>query len=176
MVAKENTPETSTELTRPELVPLDIARDLKSIADVELYFRSEGIDASDGSEITDGFAKLDNKERLVSVPLLVVDWAYFNSNEYAGAEVATIRLMTQPGEKFRISDGSTGLYRQLKDIEARRIEVGHQHPTQDLYVRQGLRVSRYWISTATGMTMTQQQADETPTGEKKAAATYYFDL
>lgn len=175
MVSKAPAETKETALATLDQIPLDVVKSFNSPADVEAYFQSLGIELSSGEEITDGYEKLENKDRLLDTPIVLIDWTDFQSKEY-GATAKSVRLMTFAGEKFRIADGSTGLFKQLDEITNVRLKQGHKTPTQGLIVRGGLRKSEYWVSTADGRAMTEEEAEQTPKELKKKATTYYLNL
>lgn len=162
--------------TRSDLVPLDVLREIKTPADLEAYLvAASGVELSYGEEISDGFDVLENKDRLIDVPLILVDWNMFESKDFGG-KVLTIRLMTLTGERYRISDGSTGIMAQLLEVSNIRVKEGHKTPMQGLGVRNGLRKSSYWVSVADGKAMSEAEAEKTPKELKKKAETFYLNF
>lgn len=91
------------------------------------------VDAS--NEIGDGFPILDNKNRLIDVPFLIMDWDYFDGS--FGNTVLTMRVVTDTGQKWRVNDGSTGIQQQLARYETRT------HRKGGMLVKGGLRSSTY---------------------------------
>lgn len=85
--------------------------------------------------IGDGFSKLDNKDRLLGVPFILVNWGFNEEGEFG--EFMYARLVTKDGQKYRISDGSTGLATELKTLTERTGLTG------GLQVKNGLRKSEY---------------------------------
>jgi hypothetical protein len=172
--ASAETKENATVATLDQ-IPLEVVKSFENIADVQEYFASLGVEISSGEEITDGYEKLENKDRLLDTPIVLIDWSEFQSKEY-GATATSVRIMTFAGEKFRIADGSTGIFRQLEEISNVRVKAGHKTPTQGLIVRGGLRKSEYWVSTVDGRALTEEEAEQTPKELKKKATTYYLNL
>lgn len=136
-------------------------RDAKSFDDLYnlINDRFGGIwDAAE--EIGDGFELLDDKSRLVGVPLVLVQWS-FTGSDYGEGEFVSVRCATQNPrtgemEKWVINDGSTGIYRQLKEFsESHNVYGG-------LTIGNGLRRSDYTYV---------DEAD----GKSKPATTYYID-
>jgi hypothetical protein len=94
----------------------------------------------------DGFALTQNKDRFCGVPLLFVHWT-ISDGDYpilgddgkptgeVGKFVAA-RIVTKDGGKYIITDGGTGIGRQLQVYTA---ETGKTY----LLAEKGLRVSRY---------------------------------
>lgn len=177
MVSK-NAPEKVTQradvAVRTEL-PLDVVQSFRTPEDIQNYFASQGFVLSFGEEISDGYERLENKERLVSQPFIIIDWNVFWSEEYQN-EAVTIRLMTNTGEKFRIADGSTGIKAQLDEVTKVRQGQTDKLPNAGLVVKEGLTKSEYWVSKADGRAMSQREAEETPAELKRKATTYYLSL
>jgi len=119
--------------------------DLRSISSFEdavaLVERTFGdvLDAED--EIGTGFVKLENKNRLLGVPLVILNFT-LSVGDYVGDDgqpqyFAAVRVVTAAGEKLWFTDGGTGIYRQLEDLHVRSRRNG------GIYVKEGLRVSKY---------------------------------
>jgi hypothetical protein len=103
--------------------------------------------------VLDDYQKLDDKSGLVNVPFFVNRWWFTDSDQFgqdgqfAVMRVITSRpIMTPAGEtdKVVITDGSTGIYSQLRRITTKTGK------TAALMVRHGLRVSEYTADTDQG--------------------------
>jgi hypothetical protein len=99
--------------------------------------------------IVDDYQKLDDKSQLVNVPFFINRWWFTEGDmgEFAVMRCVTSRkVLTPAGEtdKVVLSDGSTGIYQQLKRITLKT------QKTAALMVRHGLRVSQYTADTETG--------------------------
>ena len=115
-----------------------------------------------GTVTLDDYQKLDDKSLLINVPFYVNRWWFTDSDEY-GREGSfavmhcitsrPIRMPTGDTSKVVVTDGSTGIYAQLRKITAKTGQ------SAKLMVRNGLRVSKYTADT-----------DEGP----KAAETFYL--
>lgn len=92
------------------------------------------VDISD--VLGNGFSVLPNSEKskLVGKGFAIVGWS-FNPGDF-GPFVSAI-IVTQDGGKFRINDGSTGVYQQLLDFSNEHKRFG------GITVPHGLRVSQY---------------------------------
>lgn len=122
----------------------DVARGLNTFQAAIAYFGDKLDNA--GEVLGDGFTLTENKAQLVGVPLIVIDWEFipgsFEKNEnvkpFPGQGLfSTVRLITDKGDKYRISDGSTGIHRQLFEYSQRT----GKH--SGLAVKKGLADSHY---------------------------------
>jgi hypothetical protein len=166
-VVASNTADASADLTPREWDESDF-RNIGSMQDaVNLFSATTGGDIAYASEeLGDGFDRFaeDEKRKLVGVPLFVMEWRFQDSDTVQrggeSVEYVTARVVAERGGKVVkavISDGSTGIYRQL------RAYTNRTGRTKGLMVPAGLRVSDY----------TYQDPN---TGEKSPASTFYFDL
>lgn len=105
--------------------------------------------AAADEELGDGFQLLDDKDRLIGIPLIVMEWS-FNDGDFG--EFVSARIVASFGGdafgRYIINDGSTGFYRQMREFTDDRIErakVGdfQSDPYAGLVVRKGLRKSTY---------------------------------
>lgn len=112
---------------------------------------ADGIISS--TELGSGWAVLATTEkgRLVGVPLIVLDWTF---NDGDNGEFVSARVITKPGERLVINDGSTGICQQLRELEMRE-------ETRAIFCKRGLRVSEY------------DYTDKD--GTKRPAKTFYLD-
>lgn len=144
--AEESTPEsTGHDLALIQGVSNEVAKSFNSFSDVAEYFGADNIDDA-AQELGDGYALENNKDKLIGVTMVLVDWNFLpgdfkvpdNVDPWPGQGMySTIRLITQDGRKFRISDGSTGIHRQLWEYsQERERQTG-------LLVRRGLKKSTY---------------------------------
>jgi hypothetical protein len=101
--------------------------------------------------IVDDFVKLDDKSKLINVPFFARKWWFSDGDmgEFAAVQCVTqYPINTGSGEtrKVIITDGSTGIFRQLRDVTKRT-----EGKTSSLLVRNGLRVSQYTVETDEGI-------------------------
>lgn len=119
-----------------------------------------GDQIAQASDFGNGFAILDanGKARLVDVPLLFLHWTFNKGDmgEFVSALVVQTDKMANVVGKFVLNDGSTGIYRQLRDITT---DTGMD---RGLFVANGLRRSDYTF------------VDED--GTEKPATTFYIDM
>jgi hypothetical protein len=75
--------------------------------------------------------------------------------------------VTRANESYVVTDGSTGIFRQLSRVVSQRIADGHPTPFQNVMVPNGLRKSEYGIDA---------EGKPVPKGAKAVskAATYYL--
>jgi len=140
---KSDEPDTSVEVAR------EVNRDVYSIDDLhDINSLQDALDlvgdVDDFSEYGTGFVVLDkrDKDRLVGVPFVIVEWRFNHSAQYQGDFVSAL-VVTESGEKYVINDGSTGICTQLKSVLERRIKNNRARPNTGLTVRGGLRRSDY---------------------------------
>jgi hypothetical protein len=96
---------------------------------------------------------LVEKESLVNVPFILMQWAISNPETSENGQYLVARGMTKEGARFRISDGGTGIKDQLISLTQRRMRDGHAAPNTGLLCAKGLRVSRYDTKDAAGKTI-----------------------
>jgi hypothetical protein len=133
--------------------------DIKSFDDALRIMQEAGVVADSMSDYGTGFALLKDKERLVSLPFIIVEWR-FNNSDLNEAGFASFACITKHGDKYVVNDGSTGIADQLRSVTQRRIAAGHKTPQNGLLVPAGLTVSRYDFTDADG--------------KQKPATTYYL--
>lgn len=129
-------------------------------------------DASD--VLGDGFKLMstEDKAKLVGVPMVLLEWSFYPSQEHGG-EFCALRLVAQ-GEgntvgKYVVNDGSTGLARTLKEYTARTGRQG------GLVVRRGFRASEYPYCDDCRVAVDDSHKADEPTHKVGRARTYYFD-
>lgn len=110
-------------------------------------------------EIGSGFKILDDKDKLLKVPFMALEWR-FNSGQYENrygekTDFVSVTVFTKHGDRYILNDGSTGIARQLRELSDRTGKYG------PLYVEEGLRVSRDYPVTL-------------PDGRKILGTTYYI--
>lgn len=91
------------------------------------------VDASD--VVGDGADFIKDKNLLVGVPFLVLEWK-FVVDEKTNREYVNVHIMGGDGRRARFNDGSTGVYAQLKKVSDEMGVMGIQ-------VKGGLRRSDY---------------------------------
>lgn len=124
-------------------------------------------------EIGDGFkvATEDDKRRLCGVPLMFLEWAIRDGDFGAYVSIRAVAQTETGITKWILNDGSTGIAEDLVSFQKKTGRTG------GLFVRQGLRVSDYWIDAETGVPLTKKEYGEyIARGERTAkASTFYLD-
>lgn len=135
---------------------------MREISDFEsavaLLTKELGAEVVSAEILGDGFSLLEDKDRLIGVPLMVVSWNFADGDfgEFVAARVVA-QMPNKTYDKFVIIDGGTGIYAQLKDLTARA-----NGKPQVLTAPRGLRKSDY-------------KFPDPKTGELKPATTHYID-
>lgn len=144
-MANENTQQdaktgTDIVLSNPDNVVSFEPDDLRSIASfqdamrlVEDTLGGTVVDASE--EIGDGFTMLDDKDKLINVPFIALQWR-FTPGDF-GKQYVIMRVVTDTGDKYVITDGGTGIAQQMASFTERTKRTG------GLLVKRGLRKSEY---------------------------------
>lgn len=149
MVAKKSA---ENEAPAGEIVPAIEWGKIGNLADARAALEKvHGAILDSSSVFGDGAEFIKDKERMVGVPFLVLDWR-FNVDPDTEREYVNVLVMNAEGAKARFNDGSTGVYAQLKKVTEEYGVIGIQ-------VKQGLRKSEYTV-----------EID----GKKEKAVTYYL--
>lgn len=85
-------------------------------------------------ELGSGFALLNDKDKLMKTPFVVIQWR-FTAGDFGGFVSAAV--VTKGGDKFIINDGSSGIMSQLMELSQKHKRFG------GLNVPMGLRKSQY---------------------------------
>jgi hypothetical protein len=116
---------------------------------------------ADADTMGDGFKKLSTKDHLIGKPFLIVRGKFSPGVGKKGMKV-TLRIITADNQRFYFSDGSDGIYEQL-----RRVVPEGMDTFGEVHCPKGLRASRYHWDESKKMV--------TKEGEPNAA-TYYIDF
>jgi hypothetical protein len=100
--------------------------------------------------VLDDYVKLDDKEQLINVPFFINRWwfAEGDQGEFAVMRIVASRKIHTPTsetDKVIVTDGSTGIFQQLRKITQKTQKTGA------MIVRHGLRVSQYTAETPDGI-------------------------
>lgn len=96
--------------------------------------------------IVDEWPEID-KKRLVNVDMLLMTWSMARpENSISGRPYLVVRGILRSGKRFRFTDGSAGVCKQLLSITDNRIAEGHQAPNAGLHVPHGLTVSENYTT------------------------------
>ena len=163
-MATKTSAKTSTQLDKLEgvITDADLAR-IGTFADLSKLFAERGIEVDSASAFGTGFVvlKSGDKDKLVNTPFAIVEWRYASSDKFDSAEFVIVELVTYRDEKYIFTDGSTGIFQQLKLIEEQREAAGSKNPRRGLLVERGLTRSDY-------------QTHNPQTGELINGTTYYL--
>jgi hypothetical protein len=129
-------------------------RNIKTWEEAAALFDEAGV--VDASILGDGFQILrrKDKDQLIGKAFLILDFKEIEG-DFGG--FVTLRVVTKANEKFRLSDGSTGIYTQLMEI---REETGREG---GIVVKNGLTRSDYTYT-------------DPSDNSEKPAYTYYLDI
>lgn len=146
----------------PDQVPDEALAGIQNFEDAVGYFNgNEGV-TNAGDVLGDGFAITNDKDILVNIPFLILDWTEILGDQ--GLYVS-VRLMTSDSRKYRISDGSTGICKQLNELASKGV-------TRGVFVKGGLVKSEYWIDKETNEIYKDSMV---PAGaDVKRGATFYL--
>ena len=144
-----------------------------SFKDLEVEFGDEAFDAADLGE---GFTVISSadKKKLVGLPFFILGWRR-NANGRNG-EFVSVKILTRTDERVIFNDGSTGINKQLSDMEKDDAmefstnERGEFVPAKPIICRKGLRVSEYDVEDESGNKIT-----DPATGKVMTGRTFYID-
>jgi hypothetical protein len=186
-LGKNKQPTSSSALAPKQGSLLDRMREEKTVAEVRdmdfdtllAQLNADG-QVLDASQLGEGFHLLqgkDEKKKLVGEYLAVIDWV-INPGKFGG--FATLKIKTkfpirfgeEGYQNFIVNDGSTGIKRQIQDMQA-------QGFTGVIVCRKGFRVSEDYEVTETytddnGDTKERPVLDPA-TGKPILATTFYLD-
>ena len=151
----------SEEITRTiPVISTDALREIDSFeAALELARETFGGTVAVSDVLSDGFALVEDKRKLINVRFLVVSFSFAVSKERfdengKGLKYAVVRLVTERNEKLFLTDGSAGIYNQLVNLADRGIYGS-------ILANHGLRMSEYEVVN--------------DKGAKEIARTFYLD-
>lgn len=90
-------------------------------------------------ELGDGFALLTDKDRLIGQAMIILQFAFHESDKGTNGEFVSMHVVTRGGEKFIVNDGGSGIYAQLRDY----VNTHPGAPLGGILVAKGLRRSDY---------------------------------
>lgn len=139
--------------------------DFQTLQEAVSYFNAnEGVvDIADF--LGDGFTLIRDKEQLVNIPFLILDWNWINDPATART-YASVRVITSDNRRLRFNDGSTGIARQLENLETQGIKTG-------VRVSGGIAKSEYLIDRETRKVVTQDYAENNDIVTERAV-TYFL--
>ena len=165
-------------LARPDN---DTLRELRTVDDVQAYLESQGVGIIDAIDnLGTGWIRPEGQEAnenikraLVETPCTLLMWIlspgdYFRNGERTN--FATLFVITDKGERYIVTDGSTGLSKELEEFTQRT------GITQGLRLRRGLRKSDYKLDAkalSEGQAVVVSRDFEGPTAD---ATTFYLNV
>lgn len=174
LMAKSESKPQAVKQVRPMEFSEDELAGIKSWEDaLALTAQAMGGQVASAEDIVgDGFTRLDNKDRLIGVPFIMVNWGFNAEGEYG--EFAFVRAVTKDGGKFRFTDGSvkSGVAQQLMSITDRTGLMG------GVQVKTGLRKSEYPRCDDCNEIYGRRPEQCSKCGSKKIVTgrTYYLDI
>lgn len=117
---------------------------LSSIKDMDSALAALGsvTEVEDWADYGSGFDILENKDNLIGVPFVILEWRFTKSKQFDATFVSCV-VVDEKNNKHIVNDGSTGICRQLEGVTKMRIERDKAYPQTGLVVRNGLRRSDY---------------------------------
>lgn len=154
----KTTKQQTTDVAIPDFSDDDF-RNLETFEDALTLLTGAGLEIEEASSaLGNGFAVLKNKDILVGVPFVAIQWRFTrgDNGEFVTAYVMAKMPGSQGPNRFILNDGGTGIYQALKTYTDK---TGRN---KGLYVAHGLTRSDYMYT------------DE-KSGEQRPATTYYLD-
>lgn len=122
-----------------------------SFADAVKALEAFNVAVEKTSDYGTGFVIVKDKNVLIGVDFLILDWRFTDSSKYEG-DFVSAACVTKDGRKLILNDGSTGIRDQLKLVTSERIKKGHDHPQAGILVQNGLVRSDYDYTDEKGKT------------------------
>jgi hypothetical protein len=162
MPANASTQSTSKDIAKIRRFTAEDLYNVNSFDDAVSLLQKVGYSPADiipATELGDGFLELKKEEKaqLTGVPFLLLE-AVWDEGDFAEDGYFQLKVVTKDGRKFRMSDGGTGIARQLHFLMQTR-GLDYVPP---MVCDRGLRSSTYDFT------------DET-TGKTTKATTFYLD-
>jgi len=138
----------------------DLAASFSTLEDALAYFNAGvGVVAVE-DVLGDGYEILRDKSRLVNMPFLIIDWKEILGDT---GPYTTIRLITSDARRYRLSDGSSGIHKQLSTMTSQHGLSG------GVSVKGGLRKSTFWLD------RDDRVVDADDPDATRMASTYYLN-
>jgi hypothetical protein len=110
-----------------------------------------------------------DKDVLIERPLMLRS-VKFMVDRATGNEYANLWIVRDDDRLFRVTDGSTGMYRQITELVQERLDAGHPTPYNYFLFPNGLTKSEYNLDAAGSII----EEDDKKTKVAAKGATYYF--
>lgn len=146
--------------------------ELNEVIDFDAAVAQAGLREEDMVLIASPYTVLNqDKDPLLATPFFIRSVRFAEDVESVNengepSQYCVLHVVDRANNMFVVTDGSTGIFKQIMREVEKRIENGHATPTQNFMVVNGLRKSTYKIG-----------ADNKPVAKGKPgrdAATYYF--
>lgn len=156
MVSKAAENKNESGATKVVATPVVNWGSIDNISDARQALMDVGVPVMSSANLFgDGAELIKDKSLLVGSPFLVIDWRFI-TDEKTKREYVSVLIISPAGQKGRFNDGSTGVYKQLKEVtEQYGGPIG-------IDCKNGLRASEYDV--------------ENEAGGKEAAVTYYLSV
>lgn len=124
----------------------DVDQDwLNSVVTFDEAIAEAGLSEEQMVVVTNPYKVLNkDKDVLVDTPFFV-KLARFTQDEETGNPFVILYAIARDNSMYVITDGSTGIFRQVGSIIAQRLADGHPTPFQSMMVVNGLRKSEYGL-------------------------------
>ena len=110
-----------------------------------------------------------DKSALLDVPFMIRHVAFL-TDEKTGNGYLNMWVITENDKLYRVTDGSTGIHKQMLSLVGKRLDEGHKTPYDYFVVPGGLRSSTFDVD-ANG---TPIRKGDTETKVSSTATTYYL--
>lgn len=162
--------------TTDELVPEVIPESLEGYftqsraeldvpVDFESAIAASGLTQEQLAYVGSIYEVLKNKSELINNPFFIRAYRFMSGD--MGTFVIVYGVRKSDNKNFIITDGSTGVCRQLQSLYEQRIKAGHPTPFENVLIPNGLRESTYFID---------EDGQPLPKGVtgKRTGVTYYI--
>lgn len=161
----------SNELETRGVLNRDQVDEVLSFREVLAEANTHGLSPDQVTVLFNPYTTLNqNKDPLLEVPFIIRAVKFHDDPKPNGevVEYANAWCITEDDKLFRLTDGSTGIFQQLKKIVTKRIEDKHPTPFNYIGVPNGLRKSEYWIN------KDGKPVDDDSPERDRQATTYYL--
>jgi hypothetical protein len=117
--------------------------------------------------ILDPYEKVNKEKNVLLDRPLLVRAVKFMVDRATGNEYANFWVIRDDDRLFRVTDGGSGMYRQIGELVEERLAAGHPTPYNYFLFPNGLQKSEYLLDAAGNIT--EDEGEATAKG-----ATYYF--
>jgi hypothetical protein len=108
-----------------------------------------GLSAEQVNVVLNPYTTLNkDKSPLLNVPFIIraVKFQEEKNPDGSVSEYVNIWCITEDDKLYRVTDGSTGIFTQIKRLVEKRIEEGHPTPYNYFAIVNGLRVSKFGVT------------------------------